>query len=71
MNTAGRKQGANPHDQVLIAKMAAGGIDPATNEEIPPLNATQIGQLLSIEAAVVEKFMPKPKRGRRTATVEE
>ncbi len=69
--TPGRKQGANPRDQVLIAKMAAGGIDPATNEEIPPLNAAQIGQVLSIETSVVEGFMPKPKRKRRSATIEE
>jgi len=69
--TSGRKQGANPIDQVKITKMAAGGIDPSTNQEIPPLTAEQIGQVLSIEASVVEKFMPKPKRGRRTTTIEE
>ncbi len=69
--TPGRKQGANSRDQVLIAKMAAGGTDPNTNEHIPPLNAEQIGQMLLIEVSVVESFMPKPKRGRRAATIEE
>ena len=69
--TPGRKQGANSKDQVLIARMAAGGTDPHTNEHVPPLNAAQISEMLGIEQSVVEGFMPRQKRGRRSATIEE
>ena len=69
--TSGRKQGANSIDRVKIGKMAAGGINPQTNEEIPPLTAEQIGQALSIETSVVENFMPKQKRRRRDSTIGE
>lgn len=62
MPTPGRAQGADRQQQKTIEKLAKGGTDLYGNE-IPPMDAGQIGQILQIEDSVVAKFMPK-RRGR-------